>query len=70
MREQMRDHLGIGFGHKTALALFQLGFEFLIILNNSIVHHSNFIRHMRVGILLRRAAMRGPAGMANAEFPR
>ena len=65
---EVRDNLGIGFGHEPVIAFLQPGFQFEIVFDDSVVHNDDSARAVavRVCIFFRRAAVRCPARMANS----
>ena len=68
--DQMHDDFGIGFRAEVKTVVPQFLSEGDIILNNAVVNDGELIVHadMRVGILLRNAAMCGPARMGDADL--
>ena len=65
---QMRDNLSIGFAFKCPAAGDEFIAQLLEILDNTIVHQCHFACGMGVRVARRRCAMRGPAGVRNADI--
>jgi hypothetical protein len=67
--EQMRDDLGVRLGGQLVAALRQLGPQQGEVLDDAVVHHRDPPRvvDVRVGVGVRRAAVRGPAGVPDAR---
>ena len=65
-RHEMRDHFAIGIAFERAAIGAQFGAQFLIVLDDSIVHQRHLPGRMRMRILRGRRAVRGPARMRDA----
>ena len=65
----MDHHFGIGLAFEGAPARFQFTAQRFEILDNAIVHHRDRAAGVRMGIVHRRRAMGGPAGMRDAGGP-
>ena len=65
---QVRDDFRVGFGGKLVAFFLQLFLQFEVVLDNSVVHHDDLASAvaMRMGVLFRGAAVRGPACMADS----
>ncbi len=66
----MREDFGVGFGRKIAIAVpNQLIFQRLVILDHAVVHERQFPGRveMRMGVLIGRLSVSGPARVADAE---
>jgi hypothetical protein len=63
------DDLGVGLGDEVVAAGDELGLEGEVVLHDAVVHDNerSGAVAVRVGVLLRGAAVRGPAGVADAE---
>ena len=62
----MRDDFGIGFGRELGALAFQLTPQLGEILDDPVVHDGEPIGRMRMRVVLRRPAVRRPAGVADA----
>src|SRR5664280_1335288 len=64
----IRDSFGVGLGTKFVAFVDQLLLQRDVVLHNAVVHDNDLAGAIAVGmrVLLRGAAMRGPAGMADA----
>ena len=69
-REQMRDHFGVGIAFQHAAFAAQFGAQFLVVLDDAVVHHREMLGRVRVGILLVRSAVGRPAGMRDPDLSR
>ena len=67
--DQMNHHFGVGLAFESAPARFQFTAQRFEILDNAIVHHRDRAAGVRMGIVHRRRAMGGPAGMRDAGGP-
>ena len=65
---QMRDHLGIGLAFEGPATRGQFVTQLLEILDNAVVDERHFARGMGMRVARRRRAMRGPAGMRDADI--
>ena len=66
----MREDFGVGFGRKIAITVpNQLIFQRLVILDHAVVHECQLPSRVevRVGVLIGRLSMCGPARVADAE---
>ena len=66
-RQQMRHHLGIGFGGEPHPLFLQFRPQLLEIFYNAVVHESHALGCMRMCIHLSCGAVRGPTRMADAD---
>ena len=66
MRDEMRDHFGVGFGVELVALRLKLFAQLLEILDDAIVHDRDLVGRMRVRVDLVRLAVRCPARMADA----
>ncbi len=81
----MGDHLGVGLAAKDVALGLQGGTQFVVVFNDAVVHQGNSPRalrgiisridaravtEMRMGVVYRWRAMRGPAGMRDARATR
>ena len=66
VRDEMGDDFGIGFGGELGAAGLEVSPQLGEILDNAVVHDSDPVGRVRMGIDLRRLAVGCPAGMANA----
>ncbi len=66
LRDHVGDHFGVGFALEGATALLQRLAQLAEVLDNPVMHQRHFAGRVRMGILLRRRTMGGPAGMGNA----
>ncbi len=64
----MRDHLGIGLAFKRASARCQLITQLFEIFDNAIVHERDLARRMGMRVARGRRAVRGPAGVGDADI--
>ena len=66
-RYQLGDHLGIGLGPE----LHAFGDEFRLqlceVLDDAVVNHADIAGEMRMGVVFRRCAVGGPAGVADTD---
>ena len=66
MMHQVRDHLGVGLGGEFVTQFLQFFPQFFVIFDDAVVHHGDdAVADVRVGIVLARNAVRGPAGMGD-----
>jgi hypothetical protein len=63
----MRDYLGVGFGAELGALVLQLLAQLPKVLNDAIVHNREAVGGMRMRVALGGAAVRGPAGMPDAD---
>ncbi len=63
----MGQHFRVGLRLKHVALFCQLLLQRLIILDDAVVHKDTALRSMRMGILLGRLAVRGPAGVTDAH---
>jgi hypothetical protein len=64
---QVGDHLGVGLAFEDVALVLQLGAQFVMVFNDAVVHQADALaRKMRVGVVHRRHAVRGPAGVGDA----
>ena len=66
-RDQVRDHFGIGLRAELAPFRQQHVAQRLEILDDAVVYDRNAVGGVRVGVHLRRGAMRRPTGVADAR---
>ena len=68
----MREHLGVGVGFELVAGGEQLLFERVVIFDDAVVDDGDFagLIELRMGIFVRRRAVRGPARVADAEVAR
>ena len=64
------DDFGVGFGLEDRAVLLQLLAQFAKILDDAVVDHGDPGGCMRMGVVLVRLAVRGPAGMTDAGVAR
>ena len=66
----MREHLGVGVGFEFVAGGEQFLFERVVIFDDAIVNDGDFagLVELRMGIFVRGRAVRGPAGVADAEI--
>ena len=64
---QMGDDLGVGLALEPALLGQQFGLQLLVVLDDAVMHHGHPVGRVRVGVVLGRAAVGRPAGMADAD---
>ena len=65
--DQVGDHLGIGVGDELAPLRLQLGPELAVVLDDAVVDHGDAAGGVRVGVGFAGLAMRGPAGVPDAN---
>ncbi len=65
----MSDDLGVGLGDEFVALRRQFALQVEIVFDDAVVDHDNAARAVAMGmrVLFRGSAMRGPAGMADAE---
>ena len=63
----MRDDLAVGLGGEFGTLGFKLSAQLAEILDDAIVYHREFFGRVRMRVLLGRAAMGGPARVADAD---
>ncbi len=68
-RDQMRHNFGVGLGLERVAVFLQLLLQRHVVLNDAVVHQRQRARPMGMGVLLRRLAVRRPAGMADPDGP-
>ena len=68
-RDQVRDHFGVSLAAKEIAALLKLTFEQGVVFDDAIVNdgHGSIAAQMGMGVGVGGAAMRGPAGVADAR---
>ena len=68
---EVGDDFGVGLGDELVALFFQLALQLDIIFDDAVVHHHDVARAvaMRVRVFLGRAAVRGPARVADAVEP-
>src|SRR5689334_5007166 len=66
----MRNDFGVGLRRESRPSFSELLFEFEIIFDNSVVHHDDIARSMRMSIGFRRPAVGRPTGVANSDRPK
>jgi hypothetical protein len=64
--DQMCHHLGVGLAGEFGALLFQHQAQFAKILDDAIVNDGDVVGGVRMRVVLRRLAMGGPAGVADA----
>ena len=64
---EVRDHLGIGLRAEAPPPGEQFVAQLQIVFNNAVVDDHHLSGAVRVGVLLGRSSVGGPAGMANAD---
>ena len=66
---QVGDDFGVGFGFENVALRVQLVLQGQVVFDDAVVHHHHVARAVavRMGVLLGGAAVRGPAGVADAE---
>ena len=69
-REKMGDHFGVGVALQRAALAAQFGAQFLVVLDDAVVHYREVLGRVRVGILLVRGAVSRPAGMRDPDCAR
>ena len=69
--DEVRDDFGIGLGGELVAFFDQLFLEAEIVFDDAVVHDDDFAGAiaMRMGIFFGGAAVRGPAGVADAVVP-
>ena len=65
----MGNDLGIGFRHKDVAGLFQLGSQFLEILDDAVVHNGHDTGRVGVGIVRCRTSVGRPTRVGNSRIP-
>ncbi len=65
--DQMRDHLGVGFGREFGALCLQLAPQLGEILDDAVMHDGELVGRVRMRVVLGRPAVRRPAGMADAD---
>ncbi len=70
--DQVREHFRIGAGMKLVPGLEQALFELIVVFNDAVVNDGDLagLVEVRMGILITRWTVRGPAGVGNAGFAR
>ena len=63
----MDDDLGVGFGLEEVVVAFQFRLQVLIVLDDAVMDDGDLAGRMGMGVVLGRAAMGGPAGVADAD---
>src|SRR6185436_10030427 len=63
----MRDHLGVGVRSELVAERSEPGADRLVVLDDAVVHHRDPAADVRVGVALGGRAVRGPAGVADAD---
>ena len=66
--DQVRHDFRIGFAFEEVAGGQQFIAQDLVVFDNAIVHHRHHIGRVGVGVQLGRAAMRRPAGVADADI--
>jgi len=66
---QVGDDLGIGIGHELVALGAQALAHLFVVLDDAVVNHRHAVRNVRMGVLLRRHAMGGPARMRDPDVP-
>ena len=66
----MRDDFGVGLAGEFRALLFQHLPQFAKILDDAVMDHGDVVGGVRMGVVLGRLAMGGPAGMADAGMAR
>ena len=66
--DEVRDDLGVGFGDELVALALELLLQIEVVLDDAVVNHHNLSRAVavRMRILFRRPAVRGPARVADA----
>ena len=66
--DQVRDDFGVGLGLEDVAFVLQLLLERQVVFDDAVVHHDDVARAIavRMGVLFGGAAVRGPAGVADA----
>ncbi len=69
--DQMRDHFGVGFRAELDALLDEFALKLEEVLDNPVVDHDDFAGGigMRMGVALIGLAVRGPAGVSDAQVP-
>jgi len=66
--DAVRDHLGVGLGGELVTLARRLGAQLLVVLDDAVVDDRDAVPgDVRVGVALARHAVRGPAGVRDAE---
>ncbi|RMU33852.1 hypothetical protein ALP32_04531 [Pseudomonas avellanae] len=66
--QQVNDDFGVGIGHEHVTQAFELFAQGLVVFDDAVVDNCQRVsREVRVCITLARRAMRGPAGVSNAQ---
>ena len=66
----MRHHLGVGVACEFRALLFELKPQLAEILDDAVVNHRDVVGGMRMGVVLGRPAVRGPARVPDAGMAR
>ena len=66
--DQMQHDLGVGLGLEHRAALLELLAQFAKILDDAVVDHGDALGGVRMGVVLGRLAVGGPAGVADAAM--
>ena len=66
-RHQMGDGLGVGLGDEDMAQRGEFVAQFAEILDDAVMHHRQLVGGVGMGVVLGRAAMRRPAGVADAD---
>ena len=67
--DAVRDDLGVGLGGERVAALLELRAQLLVVLDDAVVHDGEAVaRDVRMRVALARHAMRGPAGVRDADL--
>ena len=66
----MRENFGVGIGFESVAGAEQFLFERVVVFDDAVVDDGDFagLVKMRMGIFVRRNAVRGPARVADAEI--
>ena len=65
-RDQVRHDLGVGVRGKHVTRGLQAGAQFLVVLDDAVMHHGQAVGDVRVRVALARDAVRRPAGVGDA----
>ena len=65
--DEMRNHLGVGFGRELGAFGFQLAPQLGKILDDAVMYDRKLFRRVRMGVVLGRPAVRRPAGVTDAD---
>ena len=65
--DQLRHHLGVGVAFEALAGGGQFRLQFRVILDDAVMHHRHARGGVRVGVALVGNAVRGPAGVADAD---